>query len=95
MPVDPSLSDAPTARHGNADEPYPCHGWKWPPQADWSIDYGFCRHSLDVLSGQDDPRCPETCPHKAPASITQQFDKLFHWHGAAAAAKWARGQRCE
>lgn len=95
MPADTSLSDAPSARHGSAALPYRCHAWPKPPGADWSLRYGFCRHSLDMLSGLNDPRCPATCPHKAPETITQQFDKLFHWHGAAAAAKWARAQRKE
>jgi hypothetical protein len=93
MPVDPSLSDTPSQLHGSAKLPYPCHAWDAPPSASWALSFGYCRHSLDVLSGLNDPRCPATCPHKAPETITQQFDKLFHWRGAQAAAEWARAQR--
>ena len=66
-----------TAHHGDAAKPY----------------YGYCRHSLDTLVGRDDPRCPADCRHKAPAAVVTQFDKLFLWHGAAKAAKWALEQR--
>lgn len=93
MPVDPSLPDAPTALHGSAELPYPCHAWAEPPGADWARDYGYCRHSLDVLSGLNDPRCPADCKHKAPQGVVAQFDKLFNWRGAEAAAEWARAQR--
>lgn len=95
MPVDPSLSDAPSQLHGSDKLPYPCHAWTKPQGAEWAIQYGFCRHSLDVLSGVNDPRCPADCKHKAPISIAVQFDKLFKWRGAEAAAEWARAQRNE
>ena len=93
MPADTSLSQAPSAMHGDASRPYGCHADARPPGAEWAIDYGYCRHGLDTLVGRDDPRCPQTCPHKAPAAVVTQFDKLFAWRGAAAAAGWSRAQR--
>ena len=81
------------AHHGSAARPYACHTDARPPGAEWAIDYGFCRTSLDVLTGRTDPRCPTDCRHKAPAAVVTQFDKLFHWRGAEAAAGWARAQR--
>lgn len=92
MPTDPTMP-ALTAHHGDAAKPYRCHADDQPPGAEFAIDYGFCRHGLDTLVGRDDPRCPADCRHKAPAAVAAQFDKLFWWHGAAKAAKWAREQR--
>ena len=93
MPADTSLNQAPSAHHGSAARPYACHTDARPPGAEFAIDYGFCRTSLDALTGSTDPRCPADCRHKAPAAVAAQFDKLFWWHGAAKAAKWAREQR--
>ena len=93
MPADTSLNQAPSAMHGDAAKPYRCHQDDNPPGAEWAIDHGYCRHSLDTLVGRDDPRCPADCKHKAPPAVVTQFDKLFWWHGAAKAAKWAREQR--
>ena len=95
MPADTSLNQAPSAHHGSAARPYACHTDARPPGAEFAIDYGFCRTSLDALTGSTDPRCPADCPHKAPAAVVTQFDKLFHWRGASAAAAWARAQREE
>lgn len=92
MPADHMLPDT-SPRHSSAADPYPCHTHAVPPGAAWAIDYGFCRTSLDVLTGATDPRCPKDCPHKAPERVVKQFDKLFHWRGAMAAAAWAREQR--
>ena len=92
MPADLTLP-ALTAHHGDAARPYRCHADDRPPGAEFAIDYGFCRTSLDTLVGRDDPRCPADCRHKAPAAVVTQFDKLFHWRGAAAAAGWSRAQR--
>ena len=95
MPADTSLNQAPSAHHGSAARPYACHTDARPPGAEFAIDYGFCRTSLDVLTGSTDPRCPADCRHKAPAAVVAQFDKLFAWRGASAAAAWARAQREE
>ena len=92
MPADLTMPER-TAHHGDAAVHYRCHADEQPPGAEWSIHYGYCRHSLDSLVGSTDPRCPAACPHKAPAAVVTQFDKLFWWHGAAKAAKWAREQR--
>ena len=92
MPADLTMPER-TERHGDAARPYRCHQDDNPPGAEFAINYGYCRHSLDVLTGSTDPRCPQTCPHKAPAAVVTQFDKLFHWRGAAAAAGWSRAQR--
>ena len=94
MPADLTMPER-TERHGDAARPYRCHADDRPPGAEFAIDYGFCRTSLDALIGSTDPRCPQTCPHKAPATVVAQFDKLFSWRGAAAAAAWARAQREE
>ena len=93
MPADTSLNQAPSAHHGSAARPYACHSGDRPPGAEFAIDYGYCRHSLDTLVGRDDPRCPADCRHKALPAVVTQFDKLFHWRGAAAAAGWSRAQR--
>ena len=92
MPADLTMPER-TERHGDAARPYRCHADDRPPGAEFAIDYGFCRTSLDALIGSTDPRCPAACPHKAPAAVIAQFDKLFWWHGAAAAAGWSRAQR--
>ena len=90
MPADHTLSDRPTAMHGNGDAPYPCHERDQLPGAAWSIRYGYCRHSLDDQMGHADPRCPADCPHKAPAVLVRRFSKHYAWHGALAAAEMAR-----
>ena len=92
MPADPTMP-ALTAHHGDAAKPYRCHQDDNPPGAEWAINYGYCRHSLDTLVGHDDPRCPADCRHKAPPMVVAKFDKLFMWRGASAAAAWARAQR--
>lgn len=92
MPADLTTPER-TERHGDAARPYRCHADDRPPGAEFAIDYGFCRTSLDALTGSTDPRCPADCRHKAPAAVVTQFDKLFHWRGAAAAAGWSRAQR--
>ena len=92
MPADLTMPER-TERHGDAARPYRCHADDRPPGAEFAINYGFCRTSLDVLTGSTDPRCPADCPHKAPAAVVTQFDKLFAWRGASAAAALARAQR--
>lgn len=92
MPADNSLPQS-SPLNSDASRPYTCHARPKPPGAEFAIDYGYCRHSLDALTGSTDPRCPVTCQHKAPAGAVIQFDKLFAWRGAAAAAEWAREQR--
>ncbi len=89
MPADNTLPQS-SARHGDASKPYPCSTWPKPPGAAWSLKHGSCRHSLDVLVGQDDKRCPLDCKHKAQSSTVIGYDKRYHWHGAASAAKYAR-----
>ena len=92
MPADNSLPQS-SPLNSDASRPYTCHARPKPPGAEFAINYGYCRHSLDTLVGRDDPRCPADCKHKAPPAVVTQFDKLFWWHGAAKAAKWAREQR--
>lgn len=92
MPADVTMPER-TEHHTDGATPYPCHTWPKAPGTSWSIDYSYCRHSLDALIGHKDPRCPVDCPHKAPAAVVVMFDKLFGWRGAAAAAKWARETR--
>lgn len=98
MPADATIPQAPTAVHGNASEPYPCHAEPEPPAAEWSIDYGYCRTSLDhqppsARHGSTDPRCPRDCQHKAPQQVAVMFTKTFGWNGARAAAKLAKAHR--
>jgi len=95
MPADTSLNQAPSAHHGSAARPYACHTDARPPGAEFAIDYGFCRTSLDALTGSTDPRCPADCRHKAPPMVVAQFEKLFQWHGARGAAEFARQQRLQ
>lgn len=98
MPVDPSITSAPSAHHGNGNAPYACSQQDAPPGALWAIDYGYCRNSLDLhlpadRVGSSDPRCPADCQHKAPHSVAVMFSKQFAWRGALAAAAMARQHR--
>lgn len=93
MPADHSLSQASTSRHGDASKPYPCYRWANPPGGQGFIDHGYCRTSLDALTGSTDSRCPKDCRHKAPPNVVVGYSKRFHWHGAQAAAKWSREVR--
>ena len=83
MPADESLSQEPTAAHGDGLTPYRCSKAEKPPRAAaWSIDYGYCRTSLDhwpasYKQGSSDPRCPASCPHKAPIEVAVEFAKVF------------------
>lgn len=102
MPVDPSVSSAPSVHHTSGTAAYPCSQRQLPPaRADWSLDYGsYCRTSLDHHPaehkvGSADPRCPASCPHKAPEKVAARFTKLFSGPGVAIAAKMARGARDE
>lgn len=96
MPADPSIPSAPSARHGNGDAPYACSTRQDPPaRADYAIDYGYCRTSLDHHKaahkvGRSDPRCPANCPHKAPHGVAVLFTETFNQRGAQAAAQMAR-----
>ena len=92
MPADDTLPEI-SARHSSAADPYPCHARPVPPGSAWGLDYGYCRTSLDALAGAADPRCPRTCPHKAPADVVEGFTVRFFTRGAMAAAQWAREQR--
>lgn len=94
MPADHTLP-ARTAHHGNGDAPYPCYEWPELPHPEPFVDYGYCRHSLDTLAGIDDPRCPVDCPHKAPADVADEFDRIFKSSGAQLAARYARRARQE
>lgn len=74
---------------------YECSQRAAPPGADWGIDYGYCRSSLDhhpahFKQGSSDPRCPADCKHKAPQKVAEFFMKKYAWHGNQEAAKWAR-----
>ena len=98
MPADTTLSQEPSERHGSARLPYPCHAWPGPPQARWSLDFGYCRTSLDsqppqALVGSSDPRCPRDCPHKAPHAVVTMFTRVFQQKGAKAAAERTRLHR--
>ena len=96
MPADESLSQEPTAAHGDGLGPYRCSKAEKPPRAAaWSIGYGYCRTSLDhwpasYKQGSSDPRCPASCPHKAPIEVAVEFAKVFATHGANDAAAMAR-----
>lgn len=98
MPADESLSQEPTAAHGDGLVPYQCSKWPTPPGTQFSIDYGYCRTSLDhwpasYKQGSSDPRCPSCCPHKAPIEVAVEFAKVFATNGANDAAAMARKHR--
>lgn len=100
MPADPSITSAPSIHHRDGASPYACSARQKPPaSADWSLNYGgYCRTSLDHHKaahrvGSSDPRCPATCPHKAPEGVAVLFTAIFnkqHDGGAAKAAAMAR-----
>lgn len=95
MPADNTLSQEPTAAHGDGVSPYPCSTRAKPPSSAWSINYGFCRTSLDWHGpgnpqGAGDPRCPADCPHKAPQSVAIEYGTRAESAGVASAAAWAR-----
>lgn len=92
MPVDPAAGLQPPR---TGDGPYPCSTKPAVARADWAVDYGYCRTSLDWhppadKRGSSDPRCPAPCPHKAPERVAVTFNKQFRWRGAEAAAALAR-----
>ena len=92
MPVDPQAGLQPPR---TGDHPYPCAYRPAVARAEWAVDNGYCRTSLDWHApadkiGSADPRCPAQCPHKAPERLAVQFSKQFVWRGAAAAAEMAR-----
>lgn len=100
MPADESLSSAPSARHGDHSQPYWCSVTIMKPCADWSIDYGYCRTSLDVWpeshkQGSSDPRCPRVCPNKASEEVAIEFQRLYKERGNAEAAKFSSQHRSE
>ena len=97
MPADPSIPSAPSIHHRDGASPYACSAREKPPaSAEFSIDYGgYCRTSLDHHKaahkvGSRDPRCPATCPHKAPEGVAVMFTEIFNLRGAKAAAEMAR-----
>lgn len=93
-----SISQDPTAHHSSTRNPHPCHKWPNPPIAEWSIDYGYCRTSLDLQPdsykiGSSDPQCPMDCPHKAPKEVVITFSKDFLSKGAVEAARISKGAK--
>lgn len=95
MPADETLPQVSSKHHGDGVSPYPCYAWPKAPSAPWSLKYGFCRHSLDSLNGSTDPRCPASCPHKAPKGTDEVFDDAFARLGASGAAEMMRERREE
>ena len=89
MPADTTLSDKPSARHGNGDAPYVCSGWDKPARAEWSLNYTHCRHSLEPENFTD-KRCPKDCKHRAPELVALKFHEVFKAKGAIAAAEAIR-----
>lgn len=95
MPADEALSQVPTAAHGDGVSPYPCSTRSTPPGSNWSINYGYCRTSLDWHGpgnpqGAGDPRCPLGCQHKAPQSVAIEYGQRSESDGVAASAAWVR-----
>ena len=101
MPADNTISQDPSAKHGNGNAPYPCSTQPEPPgprEAKWAFDYGYCRNSLDhqppeFRQGSTDPRCPRDCPHKAPQSVAARFTTIFMSKGAKKGAEYAKQHR--
>lgn len=90
MAIDPGHSQEPSKHHGDASAPYVCRQWPAKPMTPWAIDYGKCRHSLDVLAGMHDPRCPADCKHKASRETALAFDRVWSQLGAHEAARQVR-----
>ena len=96
MPADNTLPDL-SAGHNDGANPYPCHTQPVPPgprNAQWAINYGYCRTSLDYQpphykQGSSDPRCPRDCPHKAPPQVARSFGVIFAMSGAKRAAEYS------
>lgn len=98
MPADPAQAAIHSPSSISATKPYVCSEWDKPPKAEWSVDYGWCRNSLDYHEDRDkvgssDPRCPQTCPHKAPAGAVAKFQADYSSHGNLVAAENAKRSR--
>ena len=102
MPADntiPELSD----KHNDGATTYQCATHPAPPGprgADWAINYGYCRTSLDdqpphYKQGSSDPRCPRDCQHKAPEYVALQFVVIFAKPGEHGGAKNAAAYACQ
>ena len=94
MPADETLSDKPSARHGNGDAPYWCYSVEKLPRPVWAIQYAeICRHSLEPEARKYDKRCPHDCKHFATKAQADGFQERYKTHGAVKAAAWLREQR--
>lgn len=98
MPADDSLSQEPSAAHGNGDAPYWCSKVEKLPAPGAYIEHGYCRTSLDYWpdehkQGSSDRRCPATCRHKAPIPVALAFAKVYATHGAKAAASMSKAHK--
>lgn len=99
MPLDPAVIQEPSKLHGSGDAPYQCYSR---PRFETGVfvDYGYCRHSLDVWPehlkhGSSDPRCPKDCPNKAPIGVALMFQELYNDpnHGNKGASEFSRQHR--
>jgi len=96
MPLDPAVIQEPSKLHNSGDAPYQCSSR--PRHASGVfVDYGYCRHSLDVWpehlkQGSSDKRCPKDCPNKAPMEVAIKFQELYSdpKHGNKGASDFSR-----
>ena len=96
MPADETLSDKPSARHGDGDAPYWCYSIEKLPRPMWAIQYaGICRHSLESEARKYDKRCPTDCPHRATDEQAAGFYEIYSVlrKGPRAASDWLTEQR--
>lgn len=99
MPLDPAVIQEPSKLHNSGDAPYQCSSR--PRHASGVfVDYGYCRHSLDVWpehlkQGSSDKRCPKDCPNKAPMEVAIKFQELYSnpLHGNKGASDFSRQHR--
>lgn len=80
---------------------YSCSKSPTPPTDNTSIDYGYCRYSLELQPtntniGHFDTKCSRYCPHKAPISIARLFSANYSKYGnkyASTLSKRAKDSR--
>lgn len=69
---------------------YQCSKDPFPPGQELSTGAGFCCRSLGASpAAHADPRCPETCKHKAPITVAAQYFQILRAQGRAAAGLYA------
>ena len=68
--------------------PYQCYNQPLQAPPAWAIQYGTCRHGLDLEARIHDLRCPADCSNRVSSDVAKQFNLLFHTSGAKAGAEY-------